>query len=224
MLKTFYRIPAGTGAARATPRHGRSTMVTQTRPAGPFGRHALIRRPGYLGAALAMLLLSGCSNLDLFNIMGQDEAPDETAATFDPETGARKPASPTGEASPRAKPAPPPPKAATEIANAPALKLDPDNIVGLNEIDAERLFGVPHFVIRQQPATRWHYVSRTCTLDLFFFEDLETRARRVLAYDVGSAAPNPAAEAEAEKSTNPTDRDLKACATSIQAERNDSTG
>jgi len=67
-------------------------------------------------------------------------------------------------------------------------------------------------VIRQQPAARWHYVSRTCTLDLFFFEDIETRARRLLAFDVGAARPGANTDG------------LNACATSIRTERHDRTG
>ena len=109
----------------------------------------------------------------------------------DPDAGIRTPASPTGEATPRAKPAPPnAPKRTTTPSDAPPPPvLDPANIVGLGESDAEKLFGPPHFVIREQPAIRWHYVSKTCTLDLFFFEDIETRARKILAYDVGDAPP-----------------------------------
>lgn len=199
-------------------------MVTQVRATGRFGGDDLFHHSKYVGAALAMLLLSGCATLDLFDSMGQGDTSDQTAATFDPEAGARTSSHPTGDASPRAKPAPPTvsPKPMTDIATAPIPKLDPGRVVGLNEIDAERLFGAPHFVIHQQPATRWHYVSATCTLDLFFFEDLETRARRILAYDVGTAAPN--ISGDADKGTETTDRGLKECATSIQAERNDSTG
>ncbi len=197
-------------------------MVTQVRPAGTSNGHDLLRHTGYIAAALAMLALSGCSTLDLFGDVDESEARDETAATFDPEAGAPKSPGQTKDASPRAKPRPPTATPTPETAKAPAADLDPDKIVGLNEVDAERLFGAPHFVIRQQPATRWHYVSATCTLDLFFFEDLETRARRILAYDVGSAAPNSSAVSENDTKTE--DRGLKACATSIQAERNDSTG
>lgn len=197
-------------------------MVTQIRSAGRFGNNVPFHHPRYVGTALALFLLAGCSTLELFDTQRQSDTRDETAATFDPETGAQNAPGTTGEASPRAKPTPPSAKPASAAAKAPTPQLDSDSIVGLNEVDAERLFGAPHFVIRQQPATRWHYVSRTCTLDLFFFEDLETRVRRVLAYDVGTAAPN--SSANADKNAKTKDRGLKACATSIQAERNDSTG
>lgn len=67
-------------------------------------------------------------------------------------------------------------------------------------------------------------------LDLFFFEDIETRARKILAYDVGDAPPADAkptgtqsTQAVPERDTAEKEKRLKACATSIQAERNDST-
>jgi hypothetical protein len=162
-------------------------MVTQVRSArAPQRRH--VRQAATL---LALILLTGCSALDYLDTWGRDTSGDQTDAIFDPDAGIRTPASPTGEATPRAKPAPPKaPKRTTTPSDAPPPPvLDPANIVGLGESDAEKLFGPPHFVIREQPAIRWHYVSKTCTLDLFFFEDIETRARKILAYDVGDAPP-----------------------------------
>jgi len=161
---------------------------------------------------VVMLLLSGCSSLELFDALRQTEPHDEQAATFDPglANGTKSTTTPTESAAPRAKPAVP--RIAETAARTPPPPVAPDDLVGLSEAAAETLFGPPHFVIRQQPATRWHYVSRTCTLDLFFFEDLETRARRILAYDVGAARPG-------------TDHGgLNTCVTSIRAERHDSTG
>ena len=207
-------------------------MVTQVRSA----RARQLRHARQAATVLALILLSGCSALDYLGTMGRDTTRDETDATFDPDAGIRTPSSPTGEATPRAKPASPkaPGRAAatstTPSDGPPPPVLDPAKIVGLGESDAEKLFGPPHFVIREQPAIRWHYVSKTCTLDLFFFEDLETRARKLLAYDVGDASPadaeptgNQSTQAAPERDTAEKKKRLKACATTIQAERNDST-
>ena len=185
---------------------------------------------------LALLLLTGCSALDYLDTLGRDTTYDETDATFDPDAGIRTTPNPTGEAAPRAKPAPPKAPGRTTAPSTspsdapPPPVLDPANIVGLGERDAEQLFGPPHFVFREQPAIRWHYVSKACTLDLFFFEDLETRARKILAYDVGDAssnAPEPngsqSTAGTPERNTAEKEKRLKACAKSIQAERNDST-
>jgi len=174
-------------------------------------------------------LLTGCSALDYLGTLGREVPQDETAATFDPEAGAPKPSSPTGAAAPRAKPAPPagPDRGKARPATPPPPVLNGDSLVGLGEADAELLFGEPHFIIRQEPAIRWHYVSKTCTLDLFFFEDLESRARKILAYDVGNASQSgterPAPPDTPERDTAEKATRLKACAKSIQAERNDST-
>lgn len=181
-----------------------------------FGRCAPERPRVALSAAVVLMALSGCSGLDFFDGFGGNAAQNDPAGTFDPGLADPDPddTPATGSASPRTKPVPP--DSTSQTAQTAPLRLDPENLVGLGEADAELLFGPPHFVIRQQPATRWHYVSPACTLDLFFFEDIETRVRRVLAYDVGTAAPREAAETS--------DDGLNACANSIRAERNDSTG
>lgn len=185
------------------------------------------------GAVLALaVLLTGCSALDYFDPLGRDNPDDTTAGIFDPEAGAPDPASPTGTATPREKPVPPAQPAAPEAGGADSATPPPPvpdgaSLVGLGEADAEFLFGPPHFVIRQQPAIRWHYVSATCTLDLYFFEDLETRARKILAYDVGNATRHgtnaPAPSGAGERDNAEKEERFKACAKSIQAERNDST-
>lgn len=170
------------------------------------------------------LLLGGCAGFDPFNKQPAPTQAEQRAGTFDPAL-AEPSADDTFTARPRSKPAPPEePQVARTPSDAqpgPALALLPDEIasdtvVGMAETDAERLFGRPHFVIRQQPALRWHYVTQTCTLDLFFFEDLETRTRRVLAYDVSGAST--AADARAEPGA------LKACAEAIRTERGRNAG
>lgn len=170
----------------------------------------------YVTLTLALLWLSGCSTFELLDVVRTSEPDDPQSATFDPNLADQTsgPEETTGEALPRKKPAPP----ATTHRNtapdkpAPAPRLNSESLIGLDEDAAIEIFGAPHFVIRQQPATRWHYVSTTCTLDLFFFEDLETRARRILAFDVGAARPGANTDG------------LNACATSIRTERHDRTG
>lgn len=190
--------------------------MKQARSSRRFVRRAPAR-PGVVLSAIVLLIgLSGCSGLDFFDRFGNSTVENDPAGTFDPGLADPDPDNTpaTGAASPRTKPAPP--ETDNQTAYRAPISLDPGNLVGLVESDAELLFGPPHFVIRQQPATRWHYVSQACTLDLFFFEDIETRVRRVLAYDVGTAAPREADE--------PSDDGLTACANSIRAERNDRTG
>lgn len=190
--------------------------MKQARTSNRIGRAAGARPVAALTAAIVLIGLSGCAGFDLFDGFGNDAAQNDPAGTFDPGLADTDPQNTpaTGAASPRTKPAPPEPD--DQAAYRAPISLDPENMVGLVEADAELLFGPPHFVIRQQPATRWHYVSQACTLDLFFFEDIETRVRRVLAYDVGTAAPRPAA--------GTSNDGLTACANSIRAERNDRTG
>lgn len=161
------------------------------------------------------LLLGGCAELNgLFNTQ---DAPPETevrAGTFDPAL-ATPAEDETFAAQPRNKPIPPKPDATAHTADAPVFDPLPplpdenpsDSVVGMSEVEAGRLFGTPHFVIRKQPSVRWHYVTETCTLDLFFFEDLESRARRILAYDVSGASAGADPDA------------LKACAEAIRKER-----
>lgn len=187
--------------------------MKQARTAGYLGRRSVAHHWRAPCVAFALMSLTGCAALEYLDTMGDgDNAANNPAATFDPALAdSDRPA--TGDASPRAKPAPPEPDD-LRVRRGP-LNLDSTSLVGLSESDAELLFGAPHFVIRQQPATRWHFVSQACTLDLFFFEDLETRERRILAYDVGTAAPRQASEKGEDG--------LNACANSIRAERNDST-
>lgn len=205
-------------------------MVTQVRSARAYQR----RHARQAATLLALMLLAGCSALDYLDTLGRDTTGDPAEAILDPDTGTRTAASPTGAATPRAKPAPPkPPGPASTPTDTPPPAPDLANIIGLGESDAEKIFGPPHFVIREQPAIRWHYVSKACTLDLFFFEDLETRARKILAYDVGDASSGHTGSSGArnaqttrdtpEHDTMEKEKRLKACATSIQAERNDST-
>ncbi len=181
---------------------------------GSIGFAGAAERYAARAAALvfAAFALGACSALDLFDGLRNDTRPDERAATFDPALAPPGPDD-TGAAEPRDKPKAP----KRAIAAAPPAKpkrepVQPETVVGMAEAEAERLFGPPHFVIRRQPSTRWHYVSERCTLDLFFFEDIETRERRILAYDVAAAEPGAA------KTTD--GKALNACVAAIHEERN----
>lgn len=179
------------------------------KPEGP-GRGAT-----RLAALTFVLFLGGCADFDnLFKAQDKPSSADRQAATFDPALATPGPDN-TFAARPRDKPTPPKPN---EVASAPAdpqpAQLPPlpdeipsDSVVGMSEVEAGRLFGPPQFVIRKQPSVRWHYVTETCTLDLYFFEDLESRARRILAYDVSGASAGADPDA------------LKTCAEAIRTER-----
>jgi len=69
-----------------------------------------------------MVLLSGCSGLELFDAMHQSESRDEQAATFDPglANGTKSTTTPTESAAPRAKPTAPP-TARSTASTAPAF-------------------------------------------------------------------------------------------------------
>jgi len=49
-----------------------------------------------------------------------------------------------------------------------------------------RLLGTADTLREEPPATVWGYRSATCTLDLFFYMDMESRSFRALAYDVST--------------------------------------
>ncbi|HEV2303576.1 MAG TPA: hypothetical protein VGR91_18585, partial [Stellaceae bacterium] len=65
----------------------------------------------------------------------------------------------------------------------------PQNLVGLEERDAVRLFGAPGERSEASPATVWRYKTDNCELDLYFYLDLKSGRMRALRYTfAGDAA------------------------------------
>lgn len=161
----------------------------------------------FLTAACAVLLLGGCSIEPPWGSADDDTRAAVPTSEIGPEyDGANSGRSAYGTLSgrtklgtlaavPKAKPAPPH-AAVEELA-----------LIGLDEIEAQRTFGPPDYIVRQPPATRWRYTSSTCTLDLYFYQDVETRRLRILAYDI--AAPKLGAD----------DDKLAGCSTTIRSEK-----
>ena len=57
-------------------------------------------------------------------------------------------------------------------------------LVGRSEEEVARLLGTAHSLREEPPATIWGYQADSCSLDLFFYMDMESRSFRALAYDV----------------------------------------
>jgi hypothetical protein len=124
-----------------------------------------------------------------------DQAVRRTPAAPAP-TAAAEPAAPV-----TAPPAAPKPAAGTHTANlgqappagaplprpAPEpfpMQLDPGILIGLAPEQAELMMGRPTEVRDEPPATVWAYKSGDCTLEVFFYQEVETRQPRALAYHV----------------------------------------
>lgn len=79
----------------------------------------------------------------------------------------------------------------------PVEPLDPERLVGLDRAQVTALIGPPVAVKDSAPATVWTYRIDGCSLEVMFYMDLETRAFRVLTYEVhpaGSDGPVAASE------------------------------
>jgi hypothetical protein len=120
------------------------------------------------------LCLAGC--------MEQPAAPPANAtAAAEPMPGGpqppprppRKPRPPTLAALNPAKPEPP-----------TAETQDFDQLQGLDQDAMTQLFGEPAERTEAPPAVLWRYAGRDCAVDVYFYLDLESRALRVLHYEV----------------------------------------
>ena len=130
--------------------------------------------------------------LPLAACAGAKPAPGTAAA---PPPAAAPPASAT-EAPAAPKPAPPartatlgqaPTSGAPLPRPAPEpfpMQLDPGILIGLAPEQAELMMGRPTEVRDEPPATVWAYKSGDCILEVFFYQEVETRQPRALAYHV----------------------------------------
>lgn len=76
---------------------------------------------------------------------------------------------------PAEKPTPPP-------VSAGGAPYRPRDLLGLDESGAARLLGVAEREIIRPPATVWRYYGGGCSLDLYFYLDLESGRMRALRY------------------------------------------
>jgi hypothetical protein len=71
----------------------------------------------------------------------------------------------------------------TEPASGSAsLRPRANELIGLDQEAATRLFGVATERSEEPPATVWRYKTATCELDLFFYLDLRSGQMRTLHY------------------------------------------
>jgi len=76
---------------------------------------------------------------------------------------------------PPAKPTPPP---------KPLPSPDPDKLLGMSTGAVTAELGAPAAQRDEPPAHVWRYTTDFCSLDVFFFLDMTSDSRRVLAYDI----------------------------------------
>jgi hypothetical protein len=119
-----------------------------------------------------------------------------------PSTAVLRPAEPPAVVAPppprpTRKPAPPPPQVAAVSppgagpspapdAESASQPIDPQQVIGLDEGNAAELLGPPEQSKESPPATIWHYVTRDCEIDVYFYLDLQSRVMRALQYEVRS--------------------------------------
>jgi hypothetical protein len=130
------------------------------------------------GAALLCLGLLGCAELDQ---LGSTQQPDSPAAA--PEAPAPQP--PEHPKLPAEKPLRR--QASLPADDRPEMRLPvlaPEMLVGLDRAQIALLLGAPAEVREQPPATVWSYRAKDCSLNVFFYPDMQTREVRALAYDV----------------------------------------
>lgn len=110
--------------------------------------------------ALLVFQLAGCENIE------------EKQPVLELETATIPPAPKLPEAT---KPPPRPRQVA---------RFDPETLIGLNEQQTADLLGRPAAITDKSPATVWEYQGRGCSLDVFFFMDLDSQRFRALSYEV----------------------------------------
>jgi hypothetical protein len=120
----------------------------------------------------AMASLPACASID----RAFETAPRSTRAASAPPVAA--PESPQERSATRVRPT------VTEPAPRTTTPLDPAQLVGLNPAQLESFLGRPSSVREEPPATVWAYRAGPCSLEVFFFMSVETKAMKALAYDL----------------------------------------
>ena len=167
-----------------------------------------------LGSVL--LVLAGCEHLapdSLFHSSRSDDAAEEVSEVDDselqPMVALPLPESegePLGILPP--PPGPPPRKPLVGISLLPsksdhegfetlrsyeAVKLTEDNLIGIEPVDAMGLLGVPEQIREDPPAQVWAYQREGCSLEIYFYLDLESDNLRSLTYELDAGEPSEAA-------------------------------
>ncbi len=83
---------------------------------------------------------------------------------------------------PRAQPPRPKPKPVDLARATPSAKLE--RIFGLSLRETQALLGTPHLQTEMPPAKVLAYDGKTCTLNVFFYLDLDSGRDRALAYEI----------------------------------------
>ncbi|HET8726445.1 MAG TPA: hypothetical protein VFO41_02950 [Alphaproteobacteria bacterium] len=118
-------------------------------------------------------------------------APVAAACVHEPEQLAMSPVSLASPIGTPPSPNPKPSATASQVAVAGLpneLEIQPDRepetIIGLDETDMRERFGEPQWIQEEPPGVRWQYGTASCTVDVFFFMEVQTQELRVLSYDV----------------------------------------
>jgi len=128
----------------------------------------------------AAFAVSSCADLG-----GESQPPPTVEAPSQPPVAVVTP--PPAPPRPSRKPNPPAiqPPIDPPLAE-PAESIDPDRVIGLDEIDAASWLGEPSQRNDAPPATIWRYLTRECQIDVYFYLDLQRGAMRALHYEVRS--------------------------------------
>src|SRR3546814_3275698 len=62
-----------------------------------------------------------------------------------------------------------------------------ESLIGLDEAAMRERFGDPLLIEEQPPGIRWQYASADCTIQVFFFMEVQSQQLRVLSYEIGRA-------------------------------------
>ena len=108
------------------------------------------------------------------------------AVVVPPPHPARKPTPPAAQVAAVTLPGPTPGPTPEPDAEPPSEPVDPQQVNGLDEGNAESWLGQPGQRTEAPPATIWHYTTRDCEIDVYFYLDLQNRVMRALQYEVRS--------------------------------------
>ena len=144
-----------------------------------------LRLSGAICLALAVIL-PGCAALDQAAAFwtADDEpavAPEEMARS-ELETGVAPAASTAVPPPAPAQPPKPKPKPVDLARATPSAKLE--RIFGLSLRETQELLGTPYLQTEMPPAKVLAYEGKTCTLNVFFYLDLDSGRYHALAYEI----------------------------------------
>ena len=157
--------------------------------------------------ALALLALNGCGQTNWDSWLDLDGTSGSSAEAGSGQGGQNEAnADAGGDATAAALPGPPPRKPLIGInvmgskadhegfqqVKSPA-KLTEDNLIGMEPVDAMGLLGVPEQIREDPPAQVWAYRRGGCSLEIYFYLDLESDNLRSLTFELNAGEPSEAA-------------------------------